>query len=134
MKYISLTLPSDFDYLDIARKFTKHIFSFLHNEFSSNEISNAELAISEAVTNAIVHGNKIRSNLDIILKFRIMPTKLRIRVMDKGPGFDLDNVPPPNMELPQENGYGIYLIKLKMDHVEYQRGKDWNTMTMEIDY
>jgi serine/threonine-protein kinase RsbW len=135
MSNFSLHLPADFDYLHLAREFSKEVCLFLPGySCASSFIDDVKLAVSEACTNAMIHGKKNKSNGQIILKLKISPGKFLIRVLDQGEGFDLSNVPIPCMEVPKENGYGIFLIKLKMDTVDYQRGKNWNTLTMEKNY
>jgi serine/threonine-protein kinase RsbW len=132
MNNFSLDLPDKFGYLQLARQFTKDVCSFLPEQAENNEITDdTQLAISEACTNAMIHGKSPGSIGRVFLNFKIFPDKILIRVMDQGKGFDLESIPPPNMDDPQENGYGVFIIKIKMDHVEYQRGKEWNTMIME---
>jgi serine/threonine-protein kinase RsbW len=135
MNNFSLLLPADFIYLHLAREFAKEVCLFLPGYTCvPGFLNDVELAVSEACTNAMIHGKKNKPNSQIRLNLKIFPGKFVIRVMDQGKGFDLEKVPIPNMEIPQENGYGIFLIKLKMNSVEYQRGKNWNTITMKKHY
>lgn len=135
MSNFSLHLPANFDYLHLAREFSKEVCLFLPGySCAPSFLDDVKLAVSEACTNAMIHGKKNKSSGQIILKLKIYPEKFMIRVLDQGKGFDLDKVPFPNMEVPEENGYGIFLIKLKMDTVDYQRGKNWNTLTMEKNF
>ena len=83
-----------------------------------------ELALREALSNAMIHGN------------RLDPRKLAhvrcccdfgkgvfILVRDQGPGFDPNNVPNPLAveNLGAEHGRGIHLMKLAMDEVSFER-------------
>lgn len=85
-----------------------------------------ELAVSEACTNAIKHAGKG----GIILAFQVFDGGIVVQVKDQGKGFDLDKVPPPDFDNHPEGGYGIYIIKSKMDEVEYIRTKNWNILSM----
>jgi serine/threonine-protein kinase RsbW len=135
MSNFSLHLPTDFIYLHLAREFAKEVCLLLPGyTYAPGFVDDVELAVSEACTNAMIHGKKNKSNSLISLNLKIFPGKFLIHVMDQGKGFDLEKVPVPNMEIPQEKGYGIFLIKLKMDSVEYRRGKNWNTLTMKKYY
>ena len=129
----SLYLPADFNYLHLASEFTRGVCRLLPERVRDADfLYDIELAFSEACTNAMLHGKNPKGQ--IFINYKIYQDKFQISVKEQGKGFELDKVSPPNMEVPQEGGYGIFIIKLKMDAVHYQCGKKWNTLTMTKNY
>jgi serine/threonine-protein kinase RsbW len=84
-----------------------------------------ELALREAVSNAILHGNRMDARKLVHVRCCCESTKgVFIVVRDQGHGFDPNTVPNPlaveNLEA--EHGRGIHLMKLAMDEVSFERG------------
>jgi serine/threonine-protein kinase RsbW len=84
-----------------------------------------EMALREALANAIVHGN----HEDPHQKVRICcacdaKRGMLIVVKDQGEGFDPSKIPSPlaGPSILSEHGRGIYLINLLMDEVQFQKG------------
>ena len=93
--------------------------------FDEDAVFGIHLALEEAFTNAVVHGNRSNPEKRIDVEFLITPEKLDISITDEGQGFDPDEVPDPrcNGNLYKSSGRGVLLIKAYMDVVEYnQRG------------
>ncbi|HUW84173.1 MAG TPA: ATP-binding protein [Phycisphaerae bacterium] len=80
-----------------------------------------KLALQEAVTNAIKHGNRNDPSKHLTLRFAVSPEKTVIAVADEGEGFCVAQVPDPtidaNLECP--TGRGIMLMRAYMNHVSY---------------
>jgi serine/threonine-protein kinase RsbW len=86
---------------------------------------NVQLALQEAVTNAVVHGNRMDAHKLVQVRCRCELGKgVSIIVRDQGQGFEPNAVPDPlaveNLEA--EHGRGIHLMKLAMDEVSFQSG------------
>ena len=84
-----------------------------------------ELALREAVSNAILHGNRMDPRKLVHVRCCCEGTKgVFIVVRDQGHGFDPNNVPNPLAveNLDAEHGRGIHLMKLAMDEVSFERG------------
>jgi serine/threonine-protein kinase RsbW len=84
-----------------------------------------ELALREAVNNAGVHGNRRNDHKLVRVRCRCGSGKgASIIVRDQGQGFDPNAVPDSlaveNLEA--ERGRGIYLMKVAMDTVSFERG------------
>ena len=92
-------------------------------------IINIGLVSSEAVTNAIRHGTRFEGDL-LAVTVEITDDLFSLRVLDHGPGFDLDAVTNPDLDQPAEGGYGIFIIKSLMDEVRYVRNDDANALVM----
>jgi serine/threonine-protein kinase RsbW len=84
-----------------------------------------ELALREAVTNAVVHGNRMDAHKLVQVRCRCDLRKgVSIVVRDQGQGFDPNSVPNPLAveSVEAEHGRGIHLMKLAMDEVSFERG------------
>jgi anti-sigma regulatory factor (Ser/Thr protein kinase) len=92
-------------------------------------IRNILLVSSEAVTNAIRHGTRFEGE-PLSVTVEVSDELFSLRVLDHGPGFDLETVAAPNLDQPAEGGYGIFIIKSLMDDVSYVRGDDANALVM----
>jgi anti-sigma regulatory factor (Ser/Thr protein kinase) len=83
-----------------------------------------ELALREAVSNAMLHGNRMDARKLVHVRCCCEGTKgVFIVVRDQGNGFDPDKVPDPLAveNLDAEHGRGIHLMKLAMDEVSFER-------------
>src|SRR3984893_53015 len=83
-----------------------------------------ELALREAVSNAMLHGNRMDARKLVHVRCCCEGTKgVFIVVRDQGSGFDPNNVPNPLAveNLDAEHGRGIHLMKLAMDEVSFER-------------
>ncbi len=84
-----------------------------------------ELALREALSNAMLHGNSLDARKLVHVRCCCDFGKgVFILVRDQGPGFDPNNVPNPLAveNLGAEHGRGIHLMKLAMDEVSFERG------------
>ncbi len=90
---------------------------------SENHYGNILIAITEAVNNAIHHGNKLDPEKKVTLGYSVKGDKLSFVVSDEGPGFDFENLPDPtepeNIEKP--HGRGVFLMKALADEVEFDQ-------------
>src|SRR5271166_6608759 len=89
------------------------------NEFA------VELALREALNNAVVHGNAMDPNKLVEVRCRCERGKgVWLTVKDQGNGFDPIAVPDPqgSAGLKAELGGGIQLLKQMMDEVSFERG------------
>jgi serine/threonine-protein kinase RsbW len=84
-----------------------------------------ELALREAVSNAILHGNRMDPRKLVHVRCCCEGTQgVFIVVRDQGHGFDPNSVPNPLAveNLGAEHGRGIHLMKLAVDEVSFERG------------
>ncbi len=93
------------------------------SDYKSNEdfYGNVLIAVTEAVNNAIVHGNKSSSSKNVELIVEPGENELFFQITDDGSGFDFSNLPDPtkpeNLEKP--HGRGIFLMKHLADTVSF---------------
>ncbi|KPQ00931.1 MAG: anti sigma factor serine-protein kinase [Bacteroidetes bacterium HLUCCA01] len=82
------------------------------------------LALSEAVTNAIKHGNRQDETRKVTLGWNTSGDDLTVFVEDEGRGFDPGALPDPlNPEnLLKDSGRGVFLMKTYCDAVRFENG------------
>lgn len=89
-----------------------------------------DLAVREALANAIKHGNEQNPTKQVHVDLRVEAEELVIRIEDEGVGFDPtrlgDPLAPENLLRP--NGRGIFYMKSFMDQIEYGAGPGGGTM------
>ena len=97
-----------------------------------DEIDDISIAVTEAVNNAIIHGNKEDSSKSIVIVFEIETEKIKIRIKDEGEGFRLKEVEDPrkNENLLKDDGRGILIMKTLMDEVEVSSGNEGNVLQL----
>ncbi len=86
-----------------------------------------KLALEEAITNAIKHGNRNETDKRVMVCYSVKPERLIVMVRDEGQGFDLGSVPDPTSDenLERPNGRGIMLMHSYMNKVRFnQRGNE----------
>jgi serine/threonine-protein kinase RsbW len=87
--------------------------------------ANVEIALREALANAMIHGNTFQRAKRIFLRCYGGPrSAMMIVVRDQGNGFDPQRVPDPRDadRLHLQNGRGLFLMNELMDYVEYRKG------------
>ena len=82
-----LILPSEFATLERVDEIMLRCSQLAGlDEQTSNEIA---MAVIEAVTNAVIHGNRLDKDKQVKLSCRWEPGEITISVQDEGEGFDL---------------------------------------------
>ena len=112
----TLQLPSRIDSITIVENFIDELSA--KYGFSDELYANVLICLSEAVVNAIVHGN--RENLDkkVYINLEVIEDKrLIFTISDEGEGFDFNNLPDPTAPENIENltGRGVFIIKKLAD-------------------
>jgi serine/threonine-protein kinase RsbW len=83
-----------------------------------------EIALGEAVVNAVVHGDHEDPRRHVHVDCRCEPDEISILVRDEGQGFDVDRVLDPTApeNILSTHGRGIYLMRAYMDEVRFEEG------------
>lgn len=86
-----------------------------------SKLSGLLLAVTEAVTNAIIHANKCDETKKVQMNVVKDGGKLTITIKDEGKGFDPSKVPDPTSpeNLLKDSGRGLYLMKIYTDELKY---------------
>ena len=92
------------------------------------------VVVTEAVNNAIIHGNKRNPSKKVVLTCTQRGKVLVIKVKDEGRGFNPDTVPSPIHEdnLLRETGRGVFLMRQLMEKVSFNANGNEVTMTMKM--
>ena len=85
---------------------------------------NVLVSVTEAVNNAIVHGNKEDKTKKVKLGLKKNKKSVRFVVEDEGVGFDYNNLPDPTSpkNLDKVKGRGIFLIRSLSDKTTFKNG------------
>ncbi len=119
MKSIKIQIPS-------LTENIRMIESFIDNakekfQLDDDIYGNIMIAITEAVNNAIKHGNNADKSKNVTLTLTLDDSMIKFVVEDEGGGFDFLNLPDPtspeNLEKP--GGRGIFLMKHLSDEVAF---------------
>ena len=93
----------------------------IHEECYGNML----VAVTEAVNNAIQHGNKYDPEKMVHVAYEIEPDQIAFTVTDEGSGFDYINLPDPtdpeNLEKP--TGRGVFLMKHLADQIIFSENR-----------
>lgn len=117
------TLSSD---VNIISPFVDQLMRFISKyRIAEGDNIKIELALREALVNAVVHGNQENPRKRIYVNCRCtLDGQVSIRIEDEGDGFEHDAIPDPTSpdNRLRTHGRGIYLIRTLMDHVEFEQG------------
>lgn len=120
MDQININIPSISENI-------RMIESFIDNAKDQFKITddlygNIMVAVTEAVNNAIIHGNGNDPKKLVDLTLKLEEDDLSFVVKDEGPGFDYENLPDPTApeNLEKVGGRGIFLITALADELEFE--------------
>lgn len=116
-----LEINSDPNNLITVEEFVNYFCKDLN--LPNEKLANVLLAVTEATTNAVIHANKSDVNKTVTIDAHIEDSKLVIKVKDEGEGFELGEIPDPTEpeNLLKDSGRGIYLMRVYMDDLKYNR-------------
>ncbi|RMD51550.1 MAG: ATP-binding protein [Ignavibacteria bacterium] len=92
------------------------------------------MAVSEAISNSIIHGNKSDPNKKVEVTIELIDEKLIITFKDEGNGFIPEDVPDPTLpeNMMKESGRGIHIMKTIIDDVKYNFTEDGTELVLTI--
>lgn len=87
----------------------------IHEECYGNML----VAVTEAVNNAMQHGNKFDPDKKVSIAFEVDPDQIAFTITDEGHGFDYMNLPDPTdpENLEKTSGRGVFLMKHLADQI-----------------
>jgi serine/threonine-protein kinase RsbW len=100
------------------------------NGVDENGLFAIDLAVREAVANAVKHGNKFAETKQVKITFETTSEKLTIEIEDQGEGFEPNSVPDPTKpeNLLKTSGRGILFMQNFMDSVAWTRSASGGTI------
>ena len=93
-------------------------------KLSQEKHANLMISLTEAVTNAIIHGNKQDRSKTVSIKLAQTKNGLAVRVSDQGRGFNYDSLPDPTSpeRLLECGGRGVFLMNQLCDKMRFING------------
>jgi serine/threonine-protein kinase RsbW len=128
MDSIRIQIPSIVENIRIVESFidnTKDVY-----DINDDIYGNIMISVTEAVNNAIKHGNKEVPEKKVTLALSFRENAVSFLIEDQGEGFDYtilqDPTAPENIDKP--GGRGIFLMKHLADEVHF--GQDGRTVEL----
>jgi serine/threonine-protein kinase RsbW len=128
---VTLRLPSEVECIEEAVELvTRHCLA--GHETPRKTRFRLQVVLSEALSNAIVRGNRENRDKWVHVRAELDHDVIRLHVTDEGPGFDPAAIPEPLRpeQLDEANGRGLYLIRKLVDAVEFNERGNSICMTL----
>jgi len=120
VKNISIEIPSLAENIRIIESFIDNA----KEKYRLNDdiYGNIMIAVTEAVNNAIKHGNKDNSSKNVFISLSLEEGMIKFKIQDEGVGFDFHQLPDPTLpeNLSRPGGRGIFLMKHLSDEVDFK--------------
>ena len=120
MNTISIQVPSLMENIRMIESFIDNAKERFH--LDDDIYGNIMIAVTEAVNNAIKHGNASDKSKNVHLSLSLDESMIKFVIKDEGQGFNYQNLPDPtapeNIEKP--GGRGIFLMKHLSDEVDFK--------------
>ncbi len=115
-----LVIPSDLSNVSLVESLIDKVCADLH--IQEDFYGNVLIAVTEAVNNAIIHGNTFNVNKSVTVEVIQDDESFTFRIIDEGAGFDYMNLPDPTSpeNIEKENGRGIFLIQNLSDSLDFE--------------
>jgi serine/threonine-protein kinase RsbW len=135
MERVEVNIPSNPIFERVVRASAAEIGEALG--FSGDRIEDLKLAVSEAVNNAIEHGNQSQASKLVEVVFALDQEKLEVRISDQGAGverldFSRRIVEEENLEEGMLRGFGTYLISALVDDCEVSSSQTGTVLTLRL--
>lgn len=124
MNTISIRIPSILENIRMIESFIDNAREKFH--LNDDIYGNIMIAVTEAVNNAIKHGNDSDKSKNVSLSLSLKDSMIQFVIKDEGKGFDYENLPDPTApeNLEKVGGRGIFLMKHLSDEVQFtEKGK-----------
>jgi serine/threonine-protein kinase RsbW len=135
MEQVLVNIPSNPIFERVVRASTDAVGQAIG--LTPERLEDLKLAVSEAVNNAIEHGNQLQAQRLVEVTFVLDPEKLEVRVRDEGEGVDAIDfsrrtVEEQNLEDGMHRGFGMYLISALVDQCEVTSSQTGTTLTLRL--
>lgn len=131
-KYVlNFTIPFDLKCLYRVEEYVKNFFSLMNMDSKKYDmlLFRINLALTEAVVNAIKHSEKYNDHDQIKIHMAFDGENIIIKVHSKGKPFKVNNIKKP--EPLSDSGRGLYVISCMMDKIDILNTGDENILVME---
>jgi len=129
---LSKILNTDFDDLAEVEPLIEELATI--TPLDEDKKSGLLLCASEAVTNAMLHGNKMNPDKKVTITANADDNEITFTVLDEGDGFNPDDIPNPLAEenLLKPSGRGVFLMNTYCDEVIYQKNGTQLTLVVRV--
>ena len=119
---MKVKIPSIIENIGVVESFIDNAKEKLN--FNDNVYGNILIAVTEAVNNAIVHGNKENKNKKVEISLLHSKNRISFLVTDEGGGFDDTKIPDPTnpKNTTKIKGRGVFLMKNLSDKIIFEGG------------
>ena len=127
-----MTIRSSLEEIESVEKMAERAADKM--KFSEEERDSLAIAVTEAVNNAIIHGNKQDRRKRVNLRFDFDGEKLIVKIRDQGTGFNPDKISDPLApeNLLKESGRGVFILSTLMDEVKFNFDKGTEITLVKI--
>ena len=133
MNTIAIEIPSLIDNVRIVESFIDNV----REKFNLNDdvYGNIMIAVTESVSNAIVHGNKGEKGKNVHLQMQMSEEQISFSIRDEGEGFNYLSLPDPTSpeNLEKAGGRGIFLMRHLADEVHFREDGRCVELTFFLD-
>lgn len=128
-----LTLPSNPKYIGRVEPYLMKINAC--TPLDEIKMHKLMVSVTEAVNNAMIHGNKKSGTKKVRVISEILPGWLVVMIDDEGKGFRPDTLHNPLKEdnIMKESGRGVFLMRTLMDKVEFEVTKEGMEVRLWLD-
>ena len=127
-----MQLPSQIDSISQIETFIDDVC----DQFSIGEdhYGNILIALTEAINNAITHGNKLDASKKVHVEMESNSREISFTISDEGDGFDFENIPDPTLpeNITKINGRGVFLMKSLADEVIFDENGTKTTLKFSM--
>src|SRR3972149_1153920 len=115
-----LLIPSKSENIVLVEKLVENVCDLF--EIKEEMYGHILVALTEAVNNALQHGNKANPDKHIEVTFKVKVNTLYFTIKDQGSGFDFNNLADPTdpQNIEKSTGRGIFLMKHLCDNVVFE--------------
>ncbi len=126
-----LRLPPDRESARHIGPWLTEILGELPEEEALRIFSRLELAVHEICINIVDHASPPAGSM-VEITGHIEPDQVRVELSDRGVAFAADEVIPPIDGVPQERGYGLFIVRKLVDELGYRRDNDTNRWWLRV--
>lgn len=121
---VVLDLPATHKHLGVASACLAEYLSRVDGvQDAPTTVYNLQLAVQEVCANVVDHAydGQPAGRIHLTLRLLARPLRLRVEVADTGRAFDPAELTEPDLDQPQEGGYGLFLVRSLVDGLVYEQ-------------
>ncbi len=120
-KHQTLKINSDTQHLRLIERLVEDVCDVYG--VNQDSYGNMLIALTEAVNNAILHGNKSNPDKYVKIGFESEENQLIFSITDEGGGFDFANLPDPTdpINIDKISGRGVFLMSQLSDFIRFEQ-------------